>query len=98
MWPSRVVCVLMFVSLCAVRSLCTPFPSVEFEGALGKLPKSSITSPRRTLEVSKSEPGHSIEREVERDLSSHQKRRLVFFTIEKVPEGERAYCLDITVF
>ena len=69
--------------------LCPPVPSVEFEGALGRLPKSSITSPRRTLEVSKSEPGHSIEREVERDLSSHQKRRLVFFTIEKVTEGER---------
>ena len=74
-----------------VQYLLSVLPSaVEFEGALGRLPKASITSPRRTLEVSKAEPGHSIEREVERDLSSHQKRRLVFFTIEKVSEGEIA--------
>ena len=91
------MCALVCVTVCSAFPLYS-FPSVEFEGALGKLPKSSITSPRRTLEVSKSEPGHSIEREVERDLSSHQKRRLVFFTIEKVRKGERAYCLDITVF
>ena len=84
-------CVYVVPYVARVQYLLSALPSaVEFEGALGRLPKASITSPRRTLEVSKSEPGHSIEREVERDLSSHQKRRLVFFTIEKVSEGETA--------
>lgn len=52
----------------------------EFEGALGKLTKSSVNTPRQVLVVSKGE--ESVEKDIEKELNSQQKRRKLFMTIE----------------
>ena len=56
---------------------------VEFEGTLGKLTKSSVNTPRQVLMVVRSE-GELVEKEIEKELNSQQKRRKLFMTIEKV--------------
>ena len=60
--------------------VCSPVG--EFEGALGKLTKSSVNTPRQVLVVSKGE--ESVEKDIEKELNSQQKRRKLFMTIEMV--------------
>ena len=70
----------IFYTSCGMCMCCLFL--VEFEGALGKVTKCSVTSPRKTLEILKST--HTEEVEVEREMNTQQKRRRLLLILEKV--------------